>query len=371
MVKTTNKAPKSASKNTKNAAKQPVQDTKVICPVCGSEFAIGEHEHTVKNATVIGADSGLGTIELPVSKRGTILEKAGVDTTQFFAINLPTGGKQWMKMEGGVPVAVAADDPIIAQIISGGTVPNPKLFRRWVMSQMFHALMLDGGITEWMRHRWYDYQWKMLVKELHDQWKMDANRDKENFQARNRWFNKQLAVTMADDYIKQVEKDCLDHPTHKCKGVPYIKFDYRDVFVTDIEKKILDPLRTRRYDICRAKNPKELYEAVYAFYRGRCTHSSTYTQCSAWKDAFKGAGAYFTMQNLLRFHGCTWPKNNAFYKYGRGGLEMLDDAAEAYQNGDGWRLYALMKQMIEENGIDIKKKMAAWHEAKNLKRANR
>lgn len=369
MVKTSNNAAKTASKRTANAAKQQVNDTKVICPVCGSEFAIGEHEHTVKNATVIGMDSGLGTVVLPVSKRGTILENAGVDTTQFFSINLPTGGKQWMKMQDGVPVAVSADDPVIAQIITSGTVPNRNLFRRWVMSQMFHALTLDGGITEWMRRRYYDYSWKMLVEELCVQARLIAHRDMENFEARNRWFRKSLAITMADDYIEQVRKHCASLPTRKCKGVPYIKFDRRDVFVSDIEKKIIAPLLERRYAIMQARNAQELYEAVEVFWRGRCTGSGCYKQCAAWKDAFKGAGAYFTMQNLIRFHGCTFPKDNAFFKHGRSSLDMLEEAAAAYQNGDGWRLYALMKQMLDFNGIDIEKKIEQWHEAKKRKSA--
>ena len=51
-------------------------ETKVMCPVCGTEFAIGEHEHRVKNAISIGKDSGLGEVYLPVSKRGDALKAA-------------------------------------------------------------------------------------------------------------------------------------------------------------------------------------------------------------------------------------------------------------------------------------------------------
>ena len=27
-------------------------------------------------------------------------------------------------------------------------------------------------------------------------------------------------------------------------------------------------------------------------------------KCAAWKDAYKGAGSYYTLLNLVRFHGC-------------------------------------------------------------------
>ena len=77
------------------------------------------------------------------------------------------------------------------------------------------------------------------------------------------------------------------------------------------------------------------------------------------------------MQNLLRFHGCKFPKDNDFYKRGKDALQLLDDAANAYANGEGWRLFGLMKQMIEENGIDIKAKREEWKEAKKAKNLRR
>ena len=122
----TTKKTTNVSKNMSNN-----NETKVMCPVCGTEFAIGEHEHTVKNATVIGADSGLGNVYLPVSKRGEALQAAGIDTSKYFAIQLPTGGEQIMKMqEDGKAVPVTQDDPIIQTIMGKGTVPNRNLFRR-------------------------------------------------------------------------------------------------------------------------------------------------------------------------------------------------------------------------------------------------
>ena len=122
-------------------------ETKVMCPVCGTEFAIGEHEHKVKNGIAIGKDSGLGEVFLPVSKRGDALRAAGIDTSKYFSISLPTGGEQLMKMTDGKAVPVTDDDPIMAAIVKQGTVPNRSLFRRWVMSQVFHGLQCSGLVT--------------------------------------------------------------------------------------------------------------------------------------------------------------------------------------------------------------------------------
>ncbi len=351
-------------------------ETKVMCPVCGTEFAIGEHEHKVRNGVAIGKDSGLGDIYLPVSKRGDALKAAGIDTSKYFSIELPTGGSQMMRInDDGVPVAVAADDPIMAAIVSGGTVPNRSLFRRWVMSQVFRGLSEKAyrgnpiGFTRWMKSHGYDYTWKMLIDELHTQTKL-YGRDKENFAARNRWFNKSVVVAMAEDYVRQLRKDATGRPQHKCKGVPYVTVGCRHYFVTDIERKLIRPLLDLIAAIECAKTPKELEIAARRFWDAAPTSDWKYEQCKEWKDAYKGAGAYFTMQNLLRFHGCRFPKNNDFYERGKSGLDMLEAAADHYFD-EGWRLFGLMKQMIAENHIDIEAKRREWAEAKRAKNSRR
>ena len=361
-------------------------ETKVMCPVCGTEFAIGEHEHQVKNATVIGADSGLGEVYLPVSKRGEALKAAGIDTSKYFSIQIPGGGEQWMQKADDSKTAVPVSDPnilgilnnivgdpIAEQIIKGGTVPNRNLFRRWVMSQVFHWLSY-GDQAAWLKHHGYKYQWEMLVEELRVQARLYKNGDMENFNARNRWFDKALALGMAYDHIGQMRQDANDRPQHKCKGVPYVKYDGVNYFVSDIEKKLIAPMReyALKIQIQTAKNPQQLYEAVKQF----CDHAhlnvaGAFKQNADWKDSYKGMGAYATMQNLLRFHGCTFPKDNDFYKRGRSGLDCLEAAAGCYQDGEGWRLFGLMKQMIDENGIDIKAKMRQWAAAKDAKKLRR
>lgn len=345
-------------------------ETKVVCPVCGSEFAIDEHEHTVKNGIAIGKDSGMGTIVLPVSKRGDALKAAGIDTSRYFSIQLPTGGTQMMRVnDDGVPVAVADDDPVVQAIISGGTVPNRSLFRRWVMSQVFRGLTAKDhhgneiGFTEWMKAHGYKYQWKMLIDELHVQDKL-YGKDSENYEQRNRWFNKTVAVAMAKDYIEQLRDDAKHRTRHKCKGVPYITIGGKNVFVSDIEKKLVAPLVICLFRIDNANTAKSLEIAVRKFWNAAPVKHHDYKQCAAWKDAYKGAGAYFTMQNLLRFHGAMFPKDNDFYKRGKNRLQMLEDAAECYCDGEGWRLFGLMKQMLNENCIDIEKKRKEWRNAK-------
>ena len=361
----TNKKATAKSATTKKQATTPQNETRVVCPECGAEFDIlAQHEHQVKQATVLGVDSGLGTVYLPVSKRGEALQAAGVDTSKYFSIQIPGGGEQlMMKTDDGKAVPVSESDPIVRQIIGSGTIPNRNLFLRWVMSQVFHGLQSSGGFSQWLKYHGYDYQWEMLVEELRVQAKL-YGKDMENFNARNRWFNQTVALAMAHDYIKQLREDAMGRPKHKCKGVPYVTVQHKHYFLTDIEKKLITPVRQAIYAIAEAKTPQKLYEAVKNFWRACPTSDWRYTQCAEWKDAYKGMGAYATMQNLLRFHGCKFPKDNDFYQRNVAGLTMLERAAEAYDDGEGWRLFGLMKQMLDENGIDIEGKMKEWHDAK-------
>ena len=363
------------SATTKKSTTVTNNPTRVVCPECGAEFDIlAEHEHTAKNVTVLGADSGLGTIYLPVSKRAEALNKAGIGTKKYFSMNALDGSECLMTYdEDGRPVPVNEDDPIIKQIIGGGTVPNKNLFRRWVMSQVFRGLSEKDyyhgrllGFTKWLERHYYEYQWKMTIDELHAQTKM-YGKDMENFEARNRWFNKEVCVAMAEDFIKQLKEVALNQKTRNCKGQPYIRVKgfAKGVFVEDIDKKLIQPLRSALLSIKTAKTAEGLEFAVRNFWKQAKGKEwmRSYKQCARWKDAYKGAGAYFTMQNLLRFHGAKFPKDNDFYMQSRPGLYSLEMAAEHYKD-EGWRLFGLMKQMIEENGIDIEAKRKEWREAK-------
>lgn len=75
---------------------------------------------------------------------------------------------------------------------------------------------------------------------------------------------------------------------------------------------------------------------------------------------YKGAGAFFTMQNLIRFHGCTAVNDRGRRLDKYQSLAFLSAKAEEYKNGEGWRLLAVLKKMLADNNINIKKKMAAW-----------
>lgn len=364
-----------------NKKKKETKETKVLCPRCGTEFAIAEKEYTTV-ATVVGKNSNLGVVYPAVAKQDVstkspkipakaqdrieALRSAGVDVSCLFAMRGANGGECVASNKDGKLVVLDDNDPLFDHIISQGTVPNRRLFRRWVMAQMFHMMSYTPyrskeplGVTEMIHRLGYEYQWKMLINELYAQMKMES-KDPESFVERNRWFNINVVAVMANDYIAQLRERVDALKVRKCKGIPYKHVCGRNIFVSDLECKLYNPLEIAKTRIKMAKNAAQLYNAAKNFNDIRIKMPSGTTQSRIWVDAYKGAGAYFTMQNLIRFHNCVAfdDAGNRLDKFQS--LDFILIKAEMYKNGEGWRLLAVLKKMLADNNIDIKKKMASW-----------
>lgn len=219
------------------------------------------------------------------------------------------------------------------------------------------------GVTNMIHRLGYEYQWKMLMDELHAQMKMEG-RDTVNFIDRNRWFNADTVADMANDYIVQLKKRVDALKERKCKGIPYKRICNRNIFVSDLQVKLYNPLHMAVTRIKRVKNAVQLYNAAKEFNNMRIRMLHDTPQNQAWVDAYKGTGAFFTMQNLIRFHNCIAIDDNGKRLDKYQSLAFISAKAEEYKDGEGWRLLAVLKKMLSDNDINIKKKMAAWRKDK-------
>ena len=310
------------------------------------------------------------------------LKAAGVDVSKYF----PLGDDQLVKIENGAAVPVDMDDTTIdavgKKIVEGGYVSNWKLFRRWVMSQMFHMLrnMKEDGksFNEVLQKKGYEYQWRMLEDELYAQVKMSEHGDFDNAGARNRWFNGDVASDMATDYISKLrkyvddnliynvkkDKDGNEKKTYKhtCKGNPYVRLQNKDIFVADLERKVYTPLRDLANEMAAVPTYKQLYDAVRKFNKNRKHLEWNIKQADAFIDAYKGSGAYYTMRNLIMFHGARFLKGGRKMSEANS-LKELESKAKSY-DGQGWRMLGVLKQLIKESNIDIQGKINEWFKAK-------
>lgn len=356
--------------------------TTVACPKCGAEFAIPEHE-TVAIGIVIGKDSNLGTVHPPLaenqskSKASTkaqerieALRAAGVDVSHLFAILGANGGECVASNENGEFKVLNENDPIFDAIKTKGTIPNRKLFRRWVLAQMFRHMSNKSwktqkpiSVTQSIHRLGYEYQWKMVINELYAQMKMMEGKDMNNFVDRSRWFNSAVVNAMANDYIDKLKVRIDNLATYKCKGIPYKRICKNNFFVDDLQAKIYRPLYFATYAIRNAKNIKELYEATVKFNEMRYHMAWETPQCKEWLDAYKGSGSFFAMQNLIRFHGCKMVSDNGVRLTKDESYRALIIKAQEYQS-EGWRMLGVLKKLLFDNNIDIAAKMAEWRKNK-------
>ena len=288
------------------------------------------------------------------------LNAMGINTGKYFTVALGNGTQVHLIIdENGNPKKV--DDVICNQIIEDGYVRNTKLHRRFVMAQMFHAINYrswDGercGYSEWLKRFGIKYQFEMMLEEVRVLGKLEE-RDFETFKERSNFFTKEVVVKTMEDYIEKLKAHINSNKTYNCKGVPYKKVAGRDVFVEDLHKKVYSPMITDIYNVRTSRSYNEIYKHLKNFTNKMITVSNKTKKCKEWVDAYKGEGAYYTLKNLVMFHNCGIKVADYNVLYGIAAVDYLNEKLDEYK-GEGWRMFALMKKVINDNNFDFNKRM--------------
>lgn len=300
------------------------------------------------------------------------LNNAGIDTGRFFNINLPDGLAPGATIsvvinEDGQPVVVnnaapQSYDAVATQIIEDGYVRNTKLYRRFVTAQMWRMLNHKYGYHGALEGMPYEYTLSMMTEEIRVLGKLEE-RDKECFEERAHFFNKGVVMSVLWDYMEKLEAYVLTLPEKNCKGVPYITIKGKHYFVADVEKKVYNPICDKIQKVFLAETYTEMYRALSVFMKTKVKLPYDTAKSKAWIDAYKGNGAYYTCKNLIMFHGCrVYCRNFETFRTTEEpmnrdrSLGVLADKLEDYA-GEGWRMMAFMKKLIEDNNFDFDKKM--------------
>ena len=301
------------------------------------------------------------------------LNEMGINTGKYFTVNLPDGLAKNSTItlsinENGEYSVVnanvaASNDPILNEIIADGYVRNTKLHRRFVMAQMFHMLNYvsydgrDKGYNDCLRRMYgYDYTLKMMLEEVRVLSKLEV-RDKETFEERAHFFDRNTVAAVLTDYEAELKKYVDKLPIHKCKGVPYKKVKGTNIFVADFDKKLYFPVRSYASQVKCAKDYSKIYKVLSEFMRTMIKLPYNTPKSKAWIDAYKGEGAFYTLKNLVMFHDCgVITEPYSVVVRGADAVAYLGQKLNEYK-GEGWRMFALMKKVIADNGFDFNKRM--------------
>ena len=295
------------------------------------------------------------------NERMNKLNDMGINTGKYFTVNLDNGTKVTLIIdENGNPTKV---DGVIANgIIEDGYVRNTKLHRRFVMAQMFQGLNYVSwdkkrtGYNEWLKNFGIKYEFEMMLEEIRVLGKLEE-RDRETFVERAHFFTKDVIEKTMVDYVQELEKHINSLPSKNCKGVPYKRIKGNNIFVVDIDKKVYAPLRNDIHRIKYARNYNEIYKIVKNFMKKMVPVSYNTPKSKAWIDAYKGEGAFYTLKNLVMFHGCGIKVSAYDVRYGMNAVAFLNEKLSEYK-GEGWRMFVLMKKVIADNNFDFKARMA-------------
>ena len=297
------------------------------------------------------------------------LNAMGINTGKYFTVALDNGTQVHLIIdENGNPTRV--NDVICNQIIEDGYVRNTKLHRRFVMAQMFHALNYVSwdkkreGYNEWLKNFGIKYQFEMMLEEVRVLGKLEE-RDSETFNERSEFFTKEVVVKTMFDYIEKLKANINSNKTYNCKGVPYKKVAGRDIFVEDLNKKVYAPMIVDIHRVGSSRSYNEIYKHLKNFMNKMITIPYATTKCKEWIDAYKGEGAFYTLKNLVMFHNCgivIYEVGSGYRMvYGTEAVRVLNERLNEYK-GEGWRMFALMKKVIEDNNFDFNKRMSEIYE---------
>lgn len=245
----------------------------VRCPVCGSSMVIGNGGNavteltdgihylvpeTIRNENVKSAKAEI---------RMEALKAAGVDVTKLQTL---------IQKDDSIKGIFASDDPVIEELSKGGFIKNRELFRRFITAQTFRLLK-------------YSDSWTDAVRKFYD--------TKYVFEQTKRELALQIKLTK-----KGVRSDA--------RFTFFTGDDFKRIFVElmKVNEGIWDKDKKQFWigRINSADSLEEIYDTVTSF-RWRFKYDCTFKP-RTWLNCFKGAGAYYTLQNIIRTHGMILPK---------------------------------------------------------------
>lgn len=301
------------------------------------------------------------------------LKQAGLEKGKFFSLVIPEGVKAGdvLRLQFGDDSGKENTDwdEITSQIQEDGFVHNPVLFRRWVMAQMFRGLKYKNyiygeGYNAYLNSLDWKYPYKMIIQECKALSKIEkeAGIKSEEYKIRSSFFTKEVIIDTWIDYLAQLKQK---HQAMLSKNIINGK---EAVIVLNGEaytKEMLDSLYLSISSFISVavrssfgtKKFAKLYRYSKNFYKEYvCKYplSKKYAKkAQPWKEAYKGAGAYYTLANLVCSHDYCVLDDSAGYS-----VTLFGEPAMAYVNkkfqqckeeGAWWKLLGFLKATIASN----------------------
>lgn len=295
--------------------------------------------------------------KMDMNKRMETLKANGFDTTNYFNLkidkDLPKGTTLTITIgEDGTPEITEILQGMLKQIEDDGYVKSSSLFRRWVMAQTFRMMRARGGYTEALNRKPYKYQWEMLENELHAMSKIEKE-DEKQFNVRKDFFTKEVIIEMLRDFQKEWESKAEQYKY-------YTNMKNIAVSLAQIAIRLLLKVGSYvdYYQIIKKFNKAVKEEGVQL--------SKKTAKSKAWIDAYKGAGAYYSLDNMIKY---SLDKDNIMIPVRKvdetmiprrvnrmTALMVLEQKRMEYK-GEWWKLFGFFKEVVKLNNFNFEYEM--------------
>lgn len=313
---------------------------------------------------------------MKANERMNVLANNGIDTSKYFNITLDKellNKGITLKLDGDNLTAQLAEEvnALREEIHNNGTVACTKLYRRWICAQM---LRIQKGIEkrqywnieEYMRNFSYSYMRDMIIHELEAQEAIARDNDMETFEERKTFFSKQIIHRHYTGWVQALTRKITNSKVHiqnrsdrRMEQKEYITIGTRNFYLSEARDDQFEVMRmvgglynVRKNRIGEIKSYCESINKILNKYDVRS--EKIFLPTKAFMEAYKASGAYYTLKNLVLFHNAKL----THYETGEAlegteAFNYLHSYLEEVEDGNGYRLYALMKECLAENEIDL------------------
>lgn len=311
---------------------------------------------------------------MKANERMHVLANNGIDTSKFFQITLDKDAVRKgivLKLDGDTLTASLADeaDELRKAIRSGGTVACTKLYRRWICAQMLRIQSEIGRgkwktIEDYMRNFNFEYMRDVIADEVKALIRINKDRDHDTYNERNVFFsirtiyeiynqwesNLRYEIDNAKVHIQNRNKWGAEQKEYITIGNRHFYLDEARFDVSELSRLLSILIHDNNY--VTAKEITEKMNAILEKYNNGRTE--IYSVPTAFMDAYKASGAYYTLKNLVLFHNCYLTNyRTRELLLGTEAFEYLKTYLNGVCCGRGYQLYALMKQCLKDNNVQL------------------
>lgn len=336
----------------------------VFCPNCGLEIEVADNKSGGKN--IPEAKEGIYTL-IPKKQQERInqLANAGIDVSKFLNMGMSIS----FGADGTItfnPSRTSDEaDEIEREISEEGYIDGG--WRRWIMAQMFRAINSPNGYFKTYTEYDYFYSWKVLKNELKAQRKLEGD----ELRIRSLFFNAATAKEMLKDLEKKVDKiiKALKKKEKESFHIPYVGNLSMEALVIE-KNKINFAINNISFNYIYLYNIiNDLLNNIKIAKIKNMPSGTPAKKATAWKQAFMGAGAYYTLENMIKYHNCVIYESDYTKEYeseaaieGKYSQEeslriLLKQAEACSYKRNFYPLYCLLQKTISDNGYDFVKDM--------------